>query len=93
MSANIGKKVSMVGYYVTQKPVTTVNRKLMAFGTWLDEKGHYFDTTHFPPCLKKYPFKGRGLYLLKGIIVDDFGFPSMEVQYMEKIPFVKDKRY
>ncbi len=93
MIDHMGKKVSMIGYYVTQKPVTTSNRKLMAFGTWIDEQGRFFDTTHFPPSYSKYPFKGRGLYLLKGKIVDDFGFPSMEVDYMEKIPFVKDDRY
>jgi DNA polymerase-3 subunit alpha len=89
----IGKTVSMVGYYVTQKPVTASNGKLMAFGTWLDRNGHYFDTTHFPLALAKYPFRGRGLYLIIGRVVEDFGFPSIEVDKTEKLPFVKDGRY
>ncbi|HMP28601.1 MAG TPA: DNA polymerase III subunit alpha, partial [Saprospiraceae bacterium] len=89
----IGKAVSMVGYYVTQKPVTASNGKLMAFGTWLDRQGHYFDTTHFPLALAKYPFRGRGLYLIVGRVVDDFGFPSVEVDQIDKLPFVKDGRY
>lgn len=93
MIDHMGKQVSMIGYYVTQKPVTTSNRKLMAFGTWIDEQGQFFDTTHFPPAFAKYPFRGRGMYLIKGKVVDDFGFPSLEVGYMEKIPFVKDDRY
>ncbi len=89
----IGKRVNMLGYYVAQKHVTTVNRKHMSFGTWLDTEGKFFDTTHFPPSLAAYPFRGRGCYAIEGVIVDDFGFPSMEVQRMEKLPFVKDERY
>ncbi len=93
MSAHVGKTVRMLGYYVTRKPVTTVNKKLMGFGTWLDRKGKFFDTTHFPPSLARYPFKGRGCYMITGRIVDDFGFPSMEVSKMEKLPYVSDDRY
>ncbi|HMT78105.1 MAG TPA: hypothetical protein PKA44_10355, partial [Saprospiraceae bacterium] len=93
MKKHMGRIVTMIGYYVTRKDVTTSNRKLMNFGTWIDEKGHFFDTTHFPPALARYPFKGRGLYRIKGKIVDDFDFPSMEVTEMEKLPFVKDERY
>jgi len=89
----LNKTISMVGYYVTQKPVTTSNRKLMAFGTWLDRNGQYFDTTHFPLAFAKYPFRGRGLYLIIGKVVDDFGFPSVEVDKIEKLPYVKDGRY
>ena len=87
------KTVRMVGYFVTRKNVTTVNRKLMNFGTWLDREGKFFDTTHFPPSLAKYPFRGKGCYLITGKIVEDFGFPSMEVTKMEKLPYVKDERY
>ena len=49
LNSLVGCRVSMLGYYVTRKPVTTSNGKLMSFGTWLDEEGKYFDTTHFPP--------------------------------------------
>ena len=87
------KTVRMVGYFVTRKNVTTVNRKLMNFGTWLDREGKFFDTTHFPPSLAKYPFRGKGCYLITGKVVEDFGFPSMEVAKMEKLPYVKDERY
>jgi len=93
MAAHIGKEVSMIGYYVTRKNVTTVNGKLMNFGTWLDSEGQFFDTTHFPPSLAQYPFQGRGCYRITGKIVEDFGFPSMDVVKMEKLPWVKDERY
>jgi DNA polymerase-3 subunit alpha len=93
LSDHIGKTVRMVGYYVARKNVTTVNRRLMNFGTWIDCEGMFFDTTHFPPSLARYPFKGRGCYIMQGKIVEDFGFPSMEVDKMEKLPYVQDERY
>ncbi len=93
MKDYIGRTVNLVGYFVTKKNVTTVNRRLMNFGTWIDHKGHFFDTTHFPSSLAKYPFRGKGCYLIRGKIVEDFGFPSMDVHCMEILPFVRDKRY
>ena len=93
LNAAVGKRVSMLGYYVTRKPVTTSNGKLMTFGTWLDEQGKYFDTTHFPPSLERYPLKGKGMYLLHGKVTEDFGFASLEVDALEKLPYRKDARY
>ena len=89
----IGRSVRMVGYLVARKNVMTSNRKLMNFGTWLDTEGHYFDSTHFPPSLARYPFRGKGCYLLTGKIVEDFEFPSIEVTKMERLPYVMDERY
>ncbi len=93
LDALIHKRVCMLGYYVTRKPVTTSNGKLMSFGTWLDEEGRYFDTTHFPPSLERYPLKGKGLYLLYGKVTEDFDFASLEVDALEKLPYRKDARY
>ena len=83
---HLGKMVRMVGNYVTNKPVRTVKGSLMAFGTFLDANGDFFDTTHFPPSLAEYAFKGRGCYLLLGKVVEEFGFPSVEVEKMAKLP-------
>jgi DNA-directed DNA polymerase III PolC len=88
-----GRTVRMLGYYVTRKQVTTVNKKHMSFGTWLDKEGRFFDTTHFPPSLRRHPFRGKGCYLIIGKVVLDFGFPSIEVTKMERLAFVKDERY
>jgi DNA polymerase-3 subunit alpha len=30
---------------------------------------------------------------MKGRIVEEFGFPSIEVEKMAKLPLVKDRRY
>ena len=93
MMQHMGRRVRMLGYFVTRKNVTTVNRKLMNFGTWLDREGKFFDSTHFPPSLARYPFKGKGCYLITGKITEDFGFPSLEVDKMEKLAYIKDERY
>ena len=91
MKKYLGKTISMVGYYVTRKHVTTVNKRHMSFGTWVDDQGRFFDTVHFPQSLEKYPFKGKGTYTMRGKIVEDFGFPSMEVYEMEKMPIIADE--
>ena len=93
LSVNVGKKVRMVGLLVTIKYVRTIKNEIMNFGTFFDDEGEFFDTVHFPPSLKLYPFKGRGVYLILGKIVEEFGFPSIEVEKLAKLPLVKDERY
>jgi len=82
---HVSKTVRMVGYFVAKKNVATSNGKLMNFGTWVDYEGSFFDTTHFSPSLASYPFRGSGCYLLLGKVVEDFGFPGLEVQKMAKL--------
>ena len=88
----VGKKVRMLGQLVTIKYVRTVNKEWMHFGTFIDVHGHFFDTVHFPRVVKEYPFCGDGIYLVLGKIVEEFGFPSMEVEKMAKMPLKKDPR-
>lgn len=91
--AYANKLVAIVGYYVTRKHVTTVNGRHMCFGTWIDKRGVYFDTTHFPQALENFPYQGKGCYIIRGKVVLDFGFPSIEVHKMEKLPYIPDLRY
>ena len=93
LTKHIGKKLRMMGSFVTQKTVRTSNSKLMAFGTFLDVDGDYFDTTHFPQSLKEFPFKGWGVYLVLGKVVEEFGVPSIEVEKMAKLDIEQDKRF
>jgi DNA-directed DNA polymerase III PolC len=88
----VGKKVRMLGLLVTIKYVRTVKKEWMHFGTFTDQHGQFFDTVHFPASLKEYPFRGDGVYLVYGKIVEEFGFPSMEVEKMAKMPVKKDPR-
>jgi DNA-directed DNA polymerase III PolC len=90
---NLGRTITILGYFVTRKYVRTIHQKLMNFGTFIDTNGHFFDTVHFPISLNQYPYKGPGCYAIKGKVVEEFGFPSIEVGQMEKLPFVKDERY
>ena len=88
MAERLNTRVTMVGYLVTTKNTQTKNQQLMHFGTFYDREGLVFDTTHFPPVAKQFPFKGKGFYLIKGKVVEDFGYPMVEVDFMEKIPMV-----
>jgi error-prone DNA polymerase len=88
-----GKKVRMLGNLVTIKNVRTIKHEWMHFGTFLDTSGEFFDTVNFPNSLKNYGFKGPGVYLILGVITEDFGYPSMTVEKMAKLPLVKDPRY
>ena len=87
LMGNIGRKVRMLGRLVTIKYVWTVRKQIMHFGTFVDVQGEFFDTVHFPPSLKLYPFRGDGMYLILGKVVEEFGFPSIEVEKMAKLPF------
>jgi DNA polymerase-3 subunit alpha len=87
-----GKTVKMVGNLVTIKYVKTVKNEFMNFATFIDAKGEMFDTVHFPVSLKKYPFRGHGLYLLLGKVVTEFGYASLEVMKMAKLNLCPDPR-
>ena len=88
-----GRVVTTTGYLVTVKKTKTANGKLMFFGTFLDRDGRFVDTVHFPPVAAKHPFRGKGLYQLTGLIVEEFGFYSMEVRTMHKLAIIEDPRY
>jgi DNA polymerase III alpha subunit len=84
-----GQHVTMVGYYVVHKITRTVKGQDMSFGTFLDINGHFFDTTHFPDILDKYPFTGKGCYRIEGRIAEEFGFPTIEVNSMKKLMYLE----
>jgi len=85
MHKYLGKTVRMVGNYVCEKTVHTIKHTKMWFGTFLDAKGDFFDTTHFPNTTPVYPFKGKGCYLILGKVVEDFGFQNIEVLKFAKL--------
>ena len=93
MIKHVGRKIRMVGHLVTIKYIKTIKREWMNFGCFIDAEGNFFDTTHFSQSLKNYPFKGSGTYLILGKVVEEFGFPSLEVEKLAKLPVKPDKRY
>lgn len=90
--SKLGKTIRMVGELVTIKYVHTVRNEWMHFGCFFDPKGDFFDTVHFPNSLQKYPFTGYGVYLIEGKVVEDFGFPIIEVYKLGRLPFQPDPR-
>jgi DNA polymerase-3 subunit alpha len=87
------RNIKMAGYFVCSKSLTTIKKERMAFGTWIDKEGHYFDTTHFPDSLRKFPFRGKGVYLIEGKATEEFGFFSLEVSNMCRLAFLADERF
>jgi DNA-directed DNA polymerase III PolC len=89
----VGKTIRILGNLVTVKYVRTVRKKWMHFGCFVDQEGEFFDTVNFPDSLRHYPFRGNGIYLILGKVVEEFGFQSIEVHKMAKLPLMKDPRY
>lgn len=86
-------RVTMYGYLITVKNTKTSNGKRMQFGTFIDYSGHWIDTVHFPPVAAKYPFRGKGIYEIKGKVIEEFGFYSLEVSEMFRLAYIEDVRF
>jgi len=88
---NVGKQIETTGYVVTTKDTRTKGGLPMHFSTFIDKNGDVFDTVHFPGIAKKYPFRGRGFYGIRGKVVEDFGIAAIEVTSMEKLPIINKR--
>jgi DNA polymerase-3 subunit alpha len=83
---HIGKEVRMLGYLVHIKYTQTHKGERMNFGTWRDRDGQWLDTVHFPDSALRQPFRGPGCYIISGKVIDEFGFISIDVQELERLP-------
>ena len=90
---HIGETIQILGYLVTVKHSKTVKGEHMQFATFQEHNGQIFDTVHFPPTVKRYVLKDRGVYLLTGRIQDELGYLSLEVDFIERCPMIADPRY
>jgi DNA polymerase-3 subunit alpha len=93
LAACIGKRVAVAGYLVTVKETRTVNGDRMAFGCFLDAQGKWLDTVHFPPALRAFPFRGRGIYRIEGVVAESYGCLHVEASHMTKLAYRPDPRY
>jgi DNA-directed DNA polymerase III PolC len=89
LPSQFGRIVDMLLYFIDYKVVPTANNTNMAFGAFLDQHMDWVDTVHFPPSFQQYPLKGRGFYHIRGKVVEDFGFHSVEVSYLQKLGYKK----
>ncbi|MBT5506783.1 MAG: DNA polymerase III subunit alpha, partial [Flammeovirgaceae bacterium] len=90
---HLHQEVIVYGYLVTYKKTRTNNGALMQFGNFLDHTGDFIDTVHFPQSTIQYPFKGRGIYLLKGVVMEEFDYIHISINQMDFLPIVEDPRY
>jgi DNA polymerase-3 subunit alpha len=85
-----GQRVRLCGYLIHIKNLSTraqISQHMM-FGTFLDQDGHFIDTVHFPQSAAQYRFKGKGIYLIEGVVIEEYDFYSVEVLYLERLPYV-----
>ncbi|MEM8898505.1 MAG: DNA polymerase III subunit alpha, partial [Bacteroidota bacterium] len=87
-----GQIVHILGYYVCVKTTRTIKGDMMQFANMLDSEGQMFDCTRFPNVVKKYPFIDRGIYLISGKVVNEFGHFTLEMTKMTKLLYLKDPR-
>ena len=59
----------------------------------IDQQGYILYTVHFPEVAHKYPFYGKGIYRLTGIVSEEFGYYTLEVGMMTKEKFMEDVRF
>ena len=90
---HVGKIVWIKGYLIHRKRTNTKGGKTMFFGTFLDEEGQWLDSVHFPQIAEKYQFRGKGVYKVKGKVIEDFDCITIETEYMEKMDVIEDPRY
>ena len=82
-----GRQAEIIGYLVTTKTTATRQGEKMHFGTFLDRDGQYFDTVHFPEIAKKYPFRGKGFYLISGTVEVEYNCPQLTVSHQKRLSY------
>lgn len=90
---HIDKVVTVVGYLVTVKETSTSKGKRMCFGCVIDLEGAWIDSVHFPEVARDFPFRGRGVYAIRGTVSESFGCLNVDAQHMERLATLPDPRY
>lgn len=81
----IGKKVCVIGFLITSKPVRTIKQETMYFHTFIDAAGDWLDTVFFPDATKYYNVTGRGFYEMHGKVIEEFGVFTLDVHQCKKV--------
>jgi len=89
----IGDVVTIVGHLVTVKETATAKGERMCFGCFVDLEGAWLDTVHFPGVARDFPFRGRGVYAVRGTVSESFGCVGVDAQRMERLATLPDPRY
>ena len=43
--------------------------------------------------MKQFAFRGRGIYLVRGMVKEEFGCIHVEAAFMQKLDYIPDPRY
>jgi DNA polymerase III alpha subunit len=89
----LGLRIITYGYLIALKHSRTNKGETMFFGTFIDQAGAILDTVHFPESARKYPFSGKGIYKIVGVVTEEFGYYTVEVGEMVKQSFMEDIRF
>ncbi len=83
---HVGRKVTMAGWWITAKPVSTKHGEPMEFVTFEDTTAT-FETTFFPRAYSRFCRKltRHRPYLLRGKVEEEFGVATLNVQWMGEI--------
>jgi DNA polymerase-3 subunit alpha len=82
----INETVEIIGYRVHIRGTHTSNGQYMTFGNLIDLEGQWINSVQFPNVATRYPFRGPGIYRLRGKVTEEFGHISLETNYVERIP-------
>lgn len=88
-----GQHIWVKGYVIHVKKTQTLSGADMCFGTLLDEEGEWLDTVHFPDVMRRYPFRGKGVYRIFGKVTVEYDCVTVEAEYLEKLSVMEDPRY
>ncbi|MGB3776613.1 MAG: DNA polymerase III subunit alpha, partial [Leeuwenhoekiella sp.] len=87
------KQIKIYGSVVTAKRVPLANGKTMFFGTFLDSKGDFFDTVHFPDSAAKSFMSGKEVYAVTGRVSSEMDHCSIIVERVEMVVRKQDPRF
>jgi error-prone DNA polymerase len=78
-----GKWVTMLGWWITTKAIDDKNGRPMEFVSFEDVSA-IFDATFFPDVYARFCRKlsQRRPYLLKGVVEEEFGVPTLRVKWV-----------
>ncbi|MCE6992361.1 DNA polymerase III subunit alpha [Dyadobacter sp. CY323] len=85
----VDQEVTQYGYLVAVKNTRTAKGDTMYFGTFLDQEGQFIDTVHFPPVSTRFNFSVKGVYKIRGVVTEEFGFLSIEVSEITRMDSVE----
>ncbi len=89
----LNQEIIIIGYLAAIKSTRTAQGNKMYFGTFIDRKGEWIDTVHFPPSAAAFPFRGQGCYSLRGKVVVEFDFIYIEVKEMKRLETINRENF